>query len=146
MRVIKLSPDDIDMKSKEEVDWFFLKHLNERRPVGQFLFPKGRIAKGGIRIGECLVFTYLGEIVYIARSASNRKKIEGNDAHKYSFYFCIDTSSIRPAKGSLLALENALRSKNVLDHNLVKSQGWPIVPETVTSSHIIYNVITYFIV
>ena len=146
MRVIKLSPDDTDMKTREKVDWFFLTHLHERRPEGQFFFPKGRIAEDGIQPGEWLIFTYLGSIVYIARSASNRLESKGNNAHLFPFYFCIDTNSIRQAKGSLSALEDILRRKEILDCNLVKSQGWPIVDEAGTSRDIINDILTRFAV
>lgn len=83
MRIIKLSPSDISMKTREKVDRFFHKHLKEREPKGQFFLTKGRISKNGIKPGESLVFTYLGEIVYLARCASTRIDTEGNHTYQY---------------------------------------------------------------
>lgn len=146
MRVIKLSPNDPDMKTRKKVDQFFLTELPKQERKGRFFFPKGRIAKNGIQPGEWLIFTYLGNIVYTARSASHRLENKGIDAqqYQYPFYFCIDTSSISSAQGSLSGLEEALRSKGLLNRNLVKSQGWPIIAETDKSRELIYHVVTHF--
>jgi hypothetical protein len=130
MRVIKLSPNDVEMQTRENVDLYFQTLLKERIPAGQFFLTKGRISKNGIKPGESLVFTYLGEIVYLARSASTRMETEGSHAYQYPYYFCIDVDSINSAHGKLSALEDALRLGGLIDRNLVKSQGWPIVKET----------------
>jgi hypothetical protein len=145
MRIIKLSPDDIEMKTREMVDSFFLTRLHEKDPKGQFLLTKGRIAEDGIQPGEYLVFTYLGDLVYVARSASRREETEGPNARQYPHYFCVDVDSIKAASGRLAAFEDALRSRGLLDRNLVKSQGWPIVPETDQSRDAIWQIVTQFI-
>jgi hypothetical protein len=142
MRVIKLSPND----TREKVDWYFQTHLRERVPVGQFLLTKGRISKNGIQPGESLVFTYLGEIVYVAQSMSARMETVGDKAYQYPYHFCVDIDSIRAASGKLSALEDVLRSEGILNRNLVKSQGWPIVKETDTTKGIIQDIIKKFTV
>lgn len=96
MRIIKLNPDDIEMKTREMVDSFFLTRLHEKDPKGQFLLTKGRIAEDGIQPGEYLVFTYLGDLVYVARSASRREATEGPNARQYPHYFCVELTPSRP--------------------------------------------------
>jgi len=146
MRVIKLSPNDKHMLTRENVDWFFQSHLKEREPVGQFFITKGRISKNGIQPGETLVFTYLGDIVYIARSASIRLETAGSHANKYPFFFCVDVDSIKATSGKLFELEKMLRNEGLLNRNLVKSQGWPILEETDISKDRIHAIIQQFIV
>jgi hypothetical protein len=129
MRIIKLSPDDIDFGTRIDLDRFFTEKLLERDPVGRFNLPKGWIANKGLEVGELLAFTYHGMIVYIACSASERLDSEGLGKDKYPHYFCIDVDTIRPAKGSLVQLEEKLDAKGLLDRNIVRSQGWPTINE-----------------
>jgi len=130
MRVIKLSPDDVDMTTPEKVAWYFEEHLAERDPCGQFLLTKGRIREDGIAPADLLVFSYLGDIVYIAHAASERMDTEGRDADKYPHFFCVDVDTIRKAAGRLSELEDALREAGLCDINLARTQGWPNIDES----------------
>lgn len=127
MRVIKLSPNDPDMMTREMVTTFFRGKLGSRIPLGQFFLTQGRIAENGITPGERLLFTYNGECVYQARAASGRTKTEGAESNQYPFYFCIKMESLVNAAGQLQEFENKLKDLGFLDKNLVHSQGWPTV-------------------
>lgn len=129
MRIIKLSPNDVDMYSREMVDHYFQFRLNRVRPVGQFLLTKRRIAENGISPGEMLIFSYRGEIVYLALAASSRMDTEGQEALNYPYYFCVDVDTIVPGRGTLNDLEEALAAEGLLKKNIVRSRGWPIIEE-----------------
>lgn len=131
MRIIKLSPSDKDMKTRDMVDCFFYKHLAERDPVGQFLVTNGRIAKDGIHPGETLVFTYLGDIVFTSRASTVRLETSGHDALKYPYYFCVDMGSVKAGYGRLSKLEKMLKDAGVIPSykTIARSQGWPFVDE-----------------
>ncbi len=144
MRVIKLSPDDVDMKDRDSVDRFFRQHLAKRDPAGQFLLTSGRIAADGVSPGEILVFSYLGEVVYLGIAESRRLSTEGADAAKYPFYFCVSVDSIRNGKGLLSDLESDLRHAQLLNGNIVRSQGWPIVSESGTNRARIEQILERF--
>lgn len=130
MRVIKLSPADPDMTSRDKVDWFFRQHLAQRNPKGQFLLTKGRIAKDGISEGELLVFSYEGDIVFLGIAATSRQNTSGPDAVRYPHYFCVDVDSIKSGLGRLSDFESLLRSAGLFDGNLVRAQGWPTIDES----------------
>ena len=66
MRIIKLSPTDVDFKTRPMVDTYFLHTLPNRKPPGAFFLTNRAIGIDGISPGEKLVFTYKGECV-IAR-------------------------------------------------------------------------------
>ena len=52
MRIIKLSPKDIDFPDRKSVDEYFKITLRGRNPVGKFLLSKGRISANGVVAGE----------------------------------------------------------------------------------------------
>jgi hypothetical protein len=126
MRIIKLSPNDPDMINREMVNFYFNDKLRMLLPLGQFLLTEGRISKNGISPGEMLVFSYLGEIVYLAISQTKRIRNTGNEFLQYPYYFCIDTETIVKGKGTLQGLENEIKPKK----NFVKSQGWPTIKDS----------------
>lgn len=130
MRIIKLSTADPDMKTREDVDRYFLKTLPEMTPGGQFLVTKGRIAKNGISPGERLVFSYKGEIIYLARAASERLDTTGPDAQTYPNYFIVGIETIQPAKGRLTEFEADLQGSGLADKNIARARGWPIIDES----------------
>jgi hypothetical protein len=61
MRIIKLSPRDIDFPDRVGVDTYFEVTLPNRNPIGQFLLTQGRIAEYGIEAGELIIFSYKTE-------------------------------------------------------------------------------------
>lgn len=123
MRIIKLSPEDPSFPNRSRVDFYFNEEL-PRREHNQFLLTKGRIKKGGITPGEMLVFSYKGDIVYLALSESERHNNTGLEASKYPFYFSV--GSIIKGKGNLKQLENELKTNK----NIVKTQGWPTIKDS----------------
>lgn len=135
MRIIKLSTDDADMKTRDGVDRYFLQSLPERIPAGQFLITKGRISRNGISPGERLVFAYVGEIVFLARAASERRETIGPEAETYAHYFIVDVGSIQPATGILTELEADLHGSGLADQNIARTRGWPIIDETGKRAH-----------
>ena len=124
MRVIKLSPNDPAMLTRDMVIVFFQETLGKRKPSGQFFLTKGRIAQNGISLGERLLFTYQGECIYQARAASGRTANEAANKDRYPFYFCVNVETIVDATGSLQDVEAKL---SLAGKNLVKTQGWPII-------------------
>lgn len=130
MRIIKLSPDDVDMTTRDAVDIYFTKTLPSRTPAGQFLLTRGRIRKDGLKPQEPLVFSYLGKIVYLAKAGSKRMETSGNDAPQYPFYFCVDTTTIQKGTGTLDEFEKQVDAANLSEGNIVKSQGWPMLADS----------------
>ena len=130
MRIIKLSPNDHDMITRDMVSVFFQEKLAKRHPVGQFFLTSGRMSENGIAPGERLLFTYLGECIYQARAATGRMKNEEENSDIYPFYFCLDMETFANASGSLQELEDNLKNAKLLSKNLVRSQGWPTINDT----------------
>ncbi len=125
MRIIKLSANDEDMRTRDMVDRYFKENL-VNKDLGRFLLTKGRISEKGIAPGEMIIFSYLKEIVYLARSESERLKNTGPQASQYPFYFCVDIKTIIEGKGNLEQLETKIKANK----NIVKAQGWPIIKES----------------
>lgn len=130
MRIIKLSPDDVDMTIREAVDVYFHETLPSRTPAGQFLLTRGRIRKDGLKPQELLVFSYLGKIVYLAKAGSKRIETSGDDAKQYPFYFCVDTITIQKGTGTLDEFEKLVDTANLSEGNIVRSQGWPMLADS----------------
>ena len=130
MRIIKLSASDEEMNTRDMVDLYFKESLAKRDPAGQFLLTKGRIRMGGIVVGEPLIFTYKGQIAYIAKASSGRITNTGSDRDIYPFYFIVDVNTIVPAQGSLADLESRLRHLGVLKKNILQTQGWPQIADS----------------
>ena len=126
MRVIKLSSDDPDMRTEEDVRWFFEDYLpNEASPPGRFLLTHGRIAEDGLSIGEKLVFSYRSKLVYLGHAASGTAANSNPNESENPSFFLVDVERIYPARGTLRDFEDAVREKGLHQKNIVKSQGWP---------------------
>ncbi len=125
MRIIKLSPTDDEMHTREDVLAFFQQKLRDPERDGKFgLSPaKGRMA--GIRAGTLLLFTYQTECMFLARAATG---IIHDDDPEYPAYFQVDPSSIERVGSSLQHFEDALKKAKLRDKNLVKSRAWPQLP------------------
>jgi len=121
MRIIKLSPEDIDFRDSDAVTRYFKVKLPKRDPVGQFLLTKGRIRNEGIGDGERIIFTYKCEIRYVAKASSGRLTNSGNERDKYPFYFIVDVNTITPAQGSLADLEVKLKNLDILKKNIIRT-------------------------
>ncbi|GEM_PF-4598868 len=131
MRIIKLSPDDPDMRTPEMVKDYFNNKLRERNPQGQFLVTKGRIAEKGMWPGELLIFSYIkGNIVYLAESNSFLFRNEGEESERYPKYFLIDIESIREGKGHLRDLEDALDRHGIPHKNIANTRCWYPINES----------------
>ena len=132
MRIIKLSPNDIDMQSFQMVQEYFEKKLHKEYR-GRFLLTQGRIASDGIMPGEKLVFSYKGNIEYLGIATSERRNYTGTQdwpPQEYPFYFLVDTDQIYRGKGSLAQFEDELRKQGLHEKNIVQSQGWPHVQDS----------------
>lgn len=126
MRIIKLSPEDRSFPNRDMVDSFFNEELPARNPRGQFLLTKGRIARNGISFGEMLVFSYNGEIVYLALSQSERFNNTGKERYEYPFFFCVDVDTIIKGRGNLKELESELK----IGKHIVRTRGWPTIKDS----------------
>jgi hypothetical protein len=125
MRIIKLSANDEDMKTRDMVDLYFKEKLPNRER-GRFLLTKGRISEKGIAPGEMIIFSYGGEIVYLALSQSERLKNPGPNSGEYPFYFCVDIETIIEGKGNLKQLENEIKATK----SIARTRGWPIIKDS----------------
>lgn len=135
MRIIKLSPKDIDFPNRSSVDAYFKVKLPNRNPVGQFLLTQGRIADGGIATGEPIIFSYETEITHIAKAASGRFVHSHGDSGTYPFYFLVDMSTICLAQGNLADVEAALAVAGI-QKNIIRTQGWPRISDSLEVAQI----------
>ena len=126
MRIIKLSKKEFDL---EEVLPFFERDLPSRKPPGQFRIPSGWIDKKHLSIGEPLLFSYEGHVLYSARAGSGR--LDNNDecCDDYPFYFQVDVDSIRRVNTTLNDVESQLRQAGI-EKSIVRCQGWPTLPDS----------------
>jgi hypothetical protein len=129
MRIIKLSPKDVDFPNRESVDEYFNNKLRERDPAGKFLLTKGRISANGISAGETIIFSYVTEIMYIAKALSGRRENFDVDREIFPYYFLVDINTIVPAQGNLDTVESSLAELGIIK-NIVRTQGWPLIPDT----------------
>jgi hypothetical protein len=128
MRIIKLSPDDIDFPDRASVDVYFEMTLARRDPVGQFLLTRGRIADRGIEPGEPIIFSYKTEITHTARAASGRLRSNQADSQMYPFFFLVDMGTVSKAHGNLSDVETRLAAAGC-QKNIIRTQGWPIISD-----------------
>ncbi len=127
MRIIKLSKDDEEMQNRDMVRKYFEVSL-PKKYGGKFLFKKGWIAEGELSAGEKVVFTYNGDLVYLGVAASERQDYTGElgwSPHDYPYYFLVDTNQLYCGWGSLADFESKLSENGLLEKNIVRSQGWP---------------------
>lgn len=129
MRIIKLSPKDIDFPDRVSVDTYFEVTLPNRNPVGQFLLTQGRIAERGIEAGEPIIFSYKTEITHVAKAASCRLVNSQGDSVTYPYYFLVNISTICLAQGSLADIEAELAAVGV-QKNIVHTRGWPRIQDS----------------
>jgi uncharacterized protein DUF3883 len=129
MRIIKLSPNDFDFKTRPMVDTFFRDTLPNRERPGMFFLTNRAFGPDGISPDEKLVFTYKGECVYTAWAASTRQKNTGKGNEKYPYYFFVNVPSIKPIHGTLSEIQHALEQAGLQVPNLVRSRSWPMFPD-----------------
>lgn len=127
MRVIKLSPEDVDMRDRDAVTTFFQHELPQRG--WRFLLTKGRVASNALEVGDLLVFTYRGELVYVAIAGSDRGETPGDEASTYPYYFLIQPGSVHRLCGRLTDLEDDLRAAGLCEKSVSRSRGWPVIDE-----------------
>jgi hypothetical protein len=93
MRIIKLSAQEFGRV--DEVISYFEEDLPLRTPPGQFRIPRGWIAEDGLKVGEPLLFSYQGEVLYSARAGSGRLNNPDEYSDEYPFYFRGDMETVR---------------------------------------------------
>lgn len=109
------------MKDMSAVRSFFEHTLHRKERQGKFRM-KRRNAKE-LRPGEWLVFSYEGDIVYLATAKSDVDE----EGEGYCFYIDLDT--IIEVEGRRLhELEDELRVRRIYDKNIATSQGWNSIP------------------
>lgn len=133
MRIIKFSKEDEDFPCIDMAANFFEMKLNSTEPKGKFEITKGRISQNGLERKEKLVFSYNGQMIYMAEAATGRERNRPEYSTRYPNYFCIDMATLKPIKGKLGELEKKLQQKKIHSKNIVKSQGWPIIVEKETN-------------
>ncbi len=82
--------------------------------------------------GEPLVFTYGSKITHLAKSASGRLLNPQCDQSQYPYYFLVDLETLQLVKDIPLSKFEESLTGIGLTKNLVRSQGWPRVPDSET--------------
>ena len=111
MRIVKMSTDIFE--DEEQVHSFFKKELRSRgggTVGGKFRIPAGWIAEDGLKVGEPLLFSHQGVVLYSAKASSSRRTNDDEESEEYPFYFDVNVESIRPVKENvtLHELQNGL--------------------------------------
>ena len=122
MRLIKLSPQDPEMRTRDDVLDFFNRKLWLKSRAGKFGLTENKRRMTGIHKGALLVFSYRKECMFVARSSSGiitRKDPESPG------YFVVELASIEAVSSTLEAYQRALKRHGVLDKELVHTQAWP---------------------
>jgi 5-methylcytosine-specific restriction protein A len=129
MRIIKLSREDEDMRSRAQVLDFFLRRIWEWG--GRFGVTAAKMAQlSELKPGTLLVFTYETECVFIGSAASS---VLASDDEKMPGYFLLDRDTLRSISCSLRRFERALRHEGLAHENLVNRRDWPRLPDDCAS-------------
>lgn len=130
MRLIKMSKELTP--SRTEVVSYFEDQKSEFRTrdeaYGIFMFTKGRISPDGISSGETLLFSYEGEVVYVAKAASGPLPTTGHESTEFPHYLQVDLPSLKRASIPLTELQNAITAKTGESIQLL-GQGWTRLPD-----------------
>lgn len=88
---------------------------------------KGRIAKNGLRVGEKVVFSWKGDVIYLGVARSGLEPYEGEQKwdQPYEFGFRLELGDLWRASGTLRSFERRVREKTGAFKNIVQTQGWP---------------------
>lgn len=124
MRIIKLADTDEEMPTRTDVVQYFEKTLKKHSRRGKFGLTEDKSRMQGITRGTLLLFTYKTECMYLARAAGDIVFTPAGRA-----YLPLKMSTLRPVSGWLAELERALRTRHLIDKNLVHAQKWPIVSD-----------------
>lgn len=108
---------------------------------GIFMFTKGRISSDGINPGETLLFSYEGEIVYVAKAASGPLPTTGPESAEFPYYLQVDLPSIKRASISLNELQNVITAKTGESIQLL-GQGWTRLPDDKAVEDVINSLVT----
>jgi hypothetical protein len=132
MRIIKLSNKDYEMRTKQDVQYFFEKGLRHKSSPGRFKFTKGRIAKKyRFPKDEKLVFTYQAKLVYLGYAVSGVDYNTDSDKNIYPLCFLVDVKRIYRAKDIRLKdFADALGEKILEGKNIFTGAGWPILKDS----------------
>jgi hypothetical protein len=123
MRIIKLSPADSDMKTRDDCVTYFTETIHHGYNYGKFGLTEAKSRMQGITRGVSLLFCYETELMFIARASG--------DIHFTSdwAYIPLKMGTLRPVSGSLRDLEQELTVRKLIDKNLVHAQQWPILSD-----------------
>lgn len=130
MRLIKLSREEFD--SREEVVSYFNDPDSEfkawDKDFGTFRYTRNHIAPDGVTVGERLLFSYDGEVIYAAKAASAPLPAHGPESEEYPYYLQVELASLREMSLTLAELEQVITSK--VDRTLnLRGQGWTRLPD-----------------
>lgn len=127
MKVIKLSPVDEDMRSRDDVISYFTKTLAKPSRLGRFGLTEAKSRMKGVANGTLILFSYQTECMFMGRAAGGI--VHTSNPHSPG-YIPIDMSSLRPVGGSLRDFEHALHEQGLTDLKLVQTRNWPELPDT----------------
>lgn len=130
MRLIKLSVKEFkDLKSVHSYFQDVGSEFRNRGKHGFFCFPKGWIAEDGLEPDETILFSYKGQVVYVAKTLSGRMPWFGPESADYPNYFQVDLASLMHVSFTVQALETMLTEQAGLSKSITASQGWPRLPD-----------------
>lgn len=130
MRVIKLSKNDEDMHTRDEVVHYFRKTLPEQ--LGRFGLTQHKSRMERVERGTLLLFTYQKELMFVARAADSIATERG-----WSFV-PLKLSTLKPVSGSLEEFERLLWKRNLTKKHLVRTQAWPELSPNIESFALAY--------
>jgi len=143
MRIVKLSQEEF--ATLDCVRRFFMDEIRHRTPPGKFRVTPGRIARAALEFGEPLVFTYEARVVFTALAGSELLSNDDQQRQKYPSYFVVDLETLREADDDFHDVERQYNALTGADINLVKSQGWNRLDDSIHTQSIWARLVTNFI-
>ena len=118
MRITKLSKDDEEMETRDDVLAFFKVELWRKTRAEKFGLSQAKENLMGIRGGVLLLFTYQTECMFLARVGSEIIHPANRNA-----YFVVDVNTIFPVHGRLADYEKSLKKAGLSKKQLVHTRS-----------------------
>lgn len=130
MRIIKLSSDDEEMGTSDEVTRYLTVTLMKRSRYGQFGISWAKRSMPDVRRGTLLIFSYKTQCMYAAR-AQGEVVIDGRK--NLRTYIPLSMETVEPIEGSLGDFEEAIWKNSGFRKSLRATRHWPELPDSCES-------------
>ncbi len=127
MRIIKLSPKDDEMATREEVTRYVTETLLRKTRYGRFYISWAKRNMPDIRRGTLLIFSYSTECMYAAR-ADGEVVIEGRK--NLRAYIPLAMETVERIEGWLADYEKELRAQRLTRVSVRANRHWPKLPDS----------------